>query len=82
MNWREKIKILEELDLIEEEEKKYSLPVHVIFFNEDPDEPGTYWMGFEKKKKVTKQELDKYSTYNQVVTISDVQARLKTANRH
>jgi len=70
MEKKDKLKVLEEIDLNEQERKKYSsqnYKIRLIFF-QDPDDPNIYSM-VDSGKKITREELEKYAKYSGIIVV-------------
>jgi len=70
MKVKQKIKVLEEINLCEKEMRKYCSPDDRLarFFMQDPDDPNIFTMT-GNDKKITRKEVDKYAKYSKIFII-------------
>jgi len=69
MKDKDRLRVLGDIDLLEEELEKYGPPkdgTHRLFM-QDIDNPNIYKTGSDKK--ITKEEVDKYAKYSKIFII-------------
>ena len=70
MKAKQKIKVLEEIAMAEEEEKKYDLGDGFHVFIQDIDDRKMFWTDKEgNKQKVSETEVNNYGKYSNIIRV-------------
>ena len=80
MKKKDKLRILKEIDLWEQEREKYAPPKNGLrhFFIQDIDDPNMFSLGY---KKIPRKEVDNYAKYSKIFIIVPASQMLKNRNK-